>query len=71
MSWLSKMFSGAVDDFKRRMREWCRTPAAVTAVLAYPPLAEKLAALPPEAQAEVRAAVPLVLEAMADKWFGG
>ena len=71
MSWLTKFFTGAVDDFKRRAREWCRNPAATNVIVAYPPLQLWMSQQPEDVQAKVKVAIPLVLEAIADKWFGG
>jgi len=70
MSWLSGVFSGGIDGFKERMREWCRGSGAGI-VLAAPPITAWLSTLPIEQQTAVREAVPRILEYLADKWFGG
>jgi predicted dienelactone hydrolase len=71
MSWFSSVFGSALADFKRRAREWCRDPGAVEVILSHPAMAAWLGQQAPEVQAKVRVAIPLMLAAMADKWFGG
>ena len=55
---------------RRRLREWCRGPGPGI-VLGAPPVAAWLSRLPIEQQTAVREAVPVILEYLADKWFGG
>jgi len=71
MSMLSKLFAGQLNKWKRQAREWCRNPASVSLILAYPAVAAWMHKQEPLVQSKVRQAVPLILEAMADKWFGG
>ncbi|HUU55654.1 MAG TPA: hypothetical protein VMY87_12110 [Armatimonadota bacterium] len=71
MSVVSKWLNRSLERFKSRMRDQCRSPETVAAILAYPPLATWLGRQSLEVRPRVAAAIPLILEFMADKWFGG
>ena len=68
MSVLSEWFE---KRFRRKALEWLLRPETCAAILAAPAIATWLEAQPPAVASAVREAVPRILLAIADKWFGG
>jgi len=57
--------------FRRRAREWLLDAATSQAILAAPAVQEWLATQSARSRAAVIEALPRILAAIADNWFGG
>ena len=68
MSMLSEWYE---KRFRRKAAEWLLKPETAAAILTAPVLARWLEAQPPTVGSAVREALPQLLAAIADKWFGG
>lgn len=68
MSMLSEWYE---KRFRRKAMEWLVKPETAATILATPAVAKWLLSQPPLVVSAVQEAVPQILAALADKWFGG
>jgi len=68
MSMLSEWYE---KRFRRKAAERLLKPETAAGILAAPAVARWLEAQPPAVASAVKEALPQILAAIADKWFGG